>query len=41
MIPKDHPRYASLITREKLVDGFEKGLVAQGRFNCAWQRRIF
>src|SRR6185312_7720796 len=29
MIPKDHPRYASLITREKLVDGFEKGLVAQ------------
>src|SRR6478736_3924944 len=28
MIPKDHPRYASLITREKLVDGFEKGLVA-------------
>ena len=28
MIPKDHPRYASLIIREKLVDGFEKGLVA-------------
>ena len=29
MIPKDHPRYASLITREQLVDGFEKGFVAQ------------
>ncbi len=29
VIPKDHPRYTSLITREKLVDGFEKGLVAQ------------
>jgi 4-phosphopantoate--beta-alanine ligase len=29
VIPKDHPRYASLITREKLVDGFENGLVAQ------------
>ena len=28
-IPKDHPRYTSLIAREKLVDGFEKGLVAQ------------
>ena len=29
MIPKDHPRYASLIIREKLVDAFEKGLVAR------------
>jgi 4-phosphopantoate--beta-alanine ligase len=29
VIPKDHPRYTSLITREKLVDGFEKGFVAQ------------
>ena len=29
VIPKDHPRYASLIIREKLVEGFEKGLVAQ------------
>ncbi|HEX5519967.1 MAG TPA: phosphopantothenate/pantothenate synthetase [Candidatus Nitrosocosmicus sp.] len=27
-IPKDHPRYVSLITREKLVNGFKKGLVA-------------
>ncbi|MEM2933417.1 MAG: 4-phosphopantoate--beta-alanine ligase [Halobacteria archaeon] len=36
-IPKDHPRYASLVTREKLVEGYQKGiasiqgLIAQGR----------
>jgi 4-phosphopantoate--beta-alanine ligase len=29
LIPKDHPRYYSLIIREKLVDGFENGLVAR------------
>ena len=29
IIPKDHPRYVSLITREKLVDAFERGLVAR------------
>lgn len=28
LIPKDHPRFLSLVTREKLVDGFKKGLVA-------------
>ncbi|WP_135612917.1 4-phosphopantoate--beta-alanine ligase [Methanococcoides sp. AM1] len=39
-IPKDHPRYASLITREKIVEGVElgitsqQGLVAQGRGEC-------
>ncbi len=27
-IPKSHPRYFSLLTREKLVEGFEKGIVA-------------
>lgn len=27
-IPKDHPRYSSLTIREKLVNGFENGLVA-------------
>ncbi|MFO7966036.1 MAG: 4-phosphopantoate--beta-alanine ligase [Archaeoglobaceae archaeon] len=27
-IPQDHPRYKSLITREKIVEGFERGLVA-------------
>ena len=37
MIPKDHPRYDSLMTREKIVDGVDKGitgivgLIAQGR----------
>ena len=37
MIPKDHPRYESLMTREKIVDGVDKGitgivgLIAQGR----------
>ena len=37
MIPKDHPRYESLITRDKIVEGTEKGitgivgLIAQGR----------
>lgn len=37
MIPKSHPRYESLITREKVVGGVEKGitsvygLIAQGR----------
>lgn len=37
MIPEDHPRYESLITREKIVKGVEKGitsihgLIAQGR----------
>lgn len=36
-IPKTHPRYASLMTREKIVDGVEKGiasvhgLIAHGR----------
>ncbi len=27
-IPKSHPRYASLILREKLVEGFRQGIVA-------------
>jgi 4-phosphopantoate--beta-alanine ligase len=27
-IPKSHPRYKSLITREKLVEGFKEGIVA-------------
>jgi len=37
MIPKDHPRYESLMTREKLVSGFKagivcaEGLIAHGR----------
>jgi len=37
MIPDDHPRAASLMTREKLVDGFKRnivvaeGLIAHGR----------
>ncbi len=37
MIPKSHPRYESLMTRERLVGGVEKGitsihgLIAQGR----------
>jgi 4-phosphopantoate--beta-alanine ligase len=37
MIPKSHPRYESLMTREKIVEGVEKGitsiqgLIAQGR----------
>ena len=36
-IPEDHPRYQSLVTRERIVDGVEsgitsvKGLIAQGR----------
>lgn len=37
MIPKNHPRYESLVTREKIVEGVSKGitsmhgLIAQGR----------
>lgn len=37
MIPKSHPRYESLITRDKIVDGIKQGitstqgLIAQGR----------
>ncbi|MEM4565173.1 MAG: 4-phosphopantoate--beta-alanine ligase [Archaeoglobaceae archaeon] len=37
MIPKDHPRYESLVTREKLVEGVKlgitaiQGLIAHGR----------
>ncbi|MDI6860020.1 MAG: 4-phosphopantoate--beta-alanine ligase [Methanocellales archaeon] len=27
MIPKDHPRYASLMIRERLVKGYESGIV--------------
>ncbi len=27
-IPKSHPRYASLVLRERLVDGFKQGIVA-------------
>ena len=43
MIPKSHPRYESLITRDKIVKGVKKGitstqgLIAQGRgeaFDC-------
>lgn len=29
LIPKSHPRIKSLLIREKLVDGFERGLVAK------------
>ena len=29
IIPKSHPRYLSLQTREKLVDGFDNNLVAK------------
>jgi 4-phosphopantoate--beta-alanine ligase len=29
LIPKSHPRAKSLLIREKLVDGFDKGLVAK------------
>ena len=28
MIPKSHPRYESLMKREKIIDGFKKGIVA-------------
>ncbi len=37
MIPKNHPRYESLMTRERIVEGIERGitgipgLIAQGR----------
>ncbi len=27
-VPKNHPRYFSLVIREKLVEGFKNGLVA-------------
>ena len=27
-VPKSHPRYASLVLRERLVDGFKQGIVA-------------
>ncbi len=39
-VPKSHPRYESLITREKLIQGFEEGyvavagLIAHGRGEC-------
>lgn len=39
-IPQDHPRYLSLLTRERIVDGVNlgitsmQGLVAQGRGEC-------
>ncbi|MCM1986488.1 4-phosphopantoate--beta-alanine ligase [Methanococcoides seepicolus] len=39
-IPKDHPRYISLMTRERIVEGVDigitsqQGLVAQGRGEC-------
>jgi 4-phosphopantoate--beta-alanine ligase len=29
LIPKSHPRAESLLIREKLVEGFDKGLVAK------------
>ncbi len=40
MIPKDHPRYRSLIIRERIIEGFrrgivsEAGLIAHGRGEC-------
>ncbi|MCK9567116.1 MAG: phosphopantothenate/pantothenate synthetase [Methanothrix sp.] len=39
-IPKSHPRYASLVARERVTDGVKKGytssqgLIAQGRGEC-------
>jgi len=39
-VPKSHPRYESLITREKLIQGFKEGyvavagLIAHGRGEC-------
>lgn len=39
-IPRDHPRYESLMIRERLVDGFRRGivvpqgLIAHGRGEC-------
>jgi 4-phosphopantoate--beta-alanine ligase len=39
-IPKSHPRYASLVARERVADGVKKGLtssqglIAQGRGEC-------
>ena len=39
-IPRDHPRYRSLMIREKLVEGFKRGvvvpqgLIAHGRGEC-------
>ena len=27
-VPKSHPRYASLITREKIVNGVKKGITS-------------
>ncbi len=39
-IPKSHPRYASLVARERVADGLKKGLtstqglIAQGRGEC-------
>ncbi len=29
IIPKDHPRYESLILREKIIEGFRKGIVVE------------
>ena len=40
MIPKDHPRYRSLVIRERLIEGYKRGLVseagliAHGRGEC-------
>ncbi|OYT58242.1 hypothetical protein B6U71_04885, partial [Euryarchaeota archaeon ex4484_178] len=28
MIPKSHPRYESLVKREKIIEGFKRGIVA-------------
>ena len=39
-IPKSHPRYASLVARERVAEGVKKGftsnqgLIAQGRGEC-------
>ena len=37
MIPKSHPRYESLVLRDKIVKAQKEGYLAES--DCTWQRR--
>ena len=40
-IPKDHPRYQSLFTREKIIEGMHRGIVAEAGLIAAGRGEAF
>ena len=40
-IPKNHPRYQSLFTREKIIEGMHEGIVAEAGLIAAGRGEAF